>query len=613
MLHTFKSLIIYIWPTNRNDIKFRIILAIFILIIAKVLTVLVPYTYKWATDGIVGNNSMPSLMSAAVITPIFLIISFGIGRVLMMAFNQLRDGLFAKVGQNAVRQIGKESFEHLHNLSLRFHLDRRTGALNRLVDRGMKGIENIIRFAILNTIPTIIEFIFIGLIFFREFSYLYVLVISITVIFYVIFTVKLSDLRTAHRIKMNVSDEEANNKAIDSLINYETVKQFNNEIMEARNFDKSMSEYEKATIKIWTYLAWMNFGQTAIFTIGATTCMIMSGAAVMSGKQTVGDFVLVNALLMQLSIPLNFIGFIYREIRQGITDLDSLMKVMNVKPEIVDKKNAKVLRIQEGKLSFKNVSFSYDHKRKILDNINFTIKPGETTAIVGPTGAGKSTISRLIFRFYDVGKGTILIDDQDIREFTQTSLRHNIGIIPQDTVLFNQTILYNIKYGRWTASNEDIFRAVEQAQLKDFIKSLPDGYNTIVGERGLKLSGGEKQRIAIARTLLKGPPILILDEATSSLDTITEKEIKESLEGLSKKRTTLVIAHRLSTVVNANNILVIDKGKIVEKGDHQTLMKKDGLYTDMWLTQQAIEKAQETLKNVKPEYKKLVNNAIENS
>ncbi len=607
-MNTFFKLFSYVWPKDRGDIKSRIILALLVLVLAKVLTVLVPYTYKWVTDAIVGNNTLPIAIQSSLITPIFLIISYGVGRILVVAFNQLRDALFAKVGQNAVRQIARESFQHLHNLSLRFHLERRTGGLNRLVERGVKGIENIIRFAVLNTIPTIIEFLFIGVIFFKEFGSEYFVVILITVILYAYFTVKASEWRIIYREQMNSSDEDANNKAIDSLLNYETVKNFNNEKIEAKLFDKAMEGYERATIKIWTSLAWLNFGQTLIITVGATICMAMSGLSVISGDQTVGDFVLVNALLMQLAIPLNFFGFIYREIRQGITDLSSLLEVMKINPEIVDGHDAKSLKIKGGEIKFRNVSFSYEKDREILQNLSFTINSGTSTAIVGPTGAGKSTLSKLLFRFYDVTEGSILLDDQDIRNITQNSLRQNIGVVPQDTVLFNDTIRYNIKYGRLDASDDDIYKVIDQAQLTDFISDLPDGLDTIVGERGLKLSGGEKQRVAIARTLLKSPPILILDEATSALDTLTESEIKGALDNLSQKRTSLIIAHRLSTVIDADKIIVLQRGKIVEEGNHKELLKKDGLYADMWSSQQAIEKAEETLKNIKPEYKKLIKN-----
>jgi len=405
---------------------------------------------------------------------------------------------------------------------------------------------------------------------------------------------------------MNSNDEDANNKSLDSLLNYETVKHFNNEKIEEKRFDESMSGYEQASIKTLTSLSFLNFGQTAIFTIGLTLCMVLSGYEVMSGEQTIGDFVLINALLMQLAIPLNFFGFIYREISQGITDIKSLFSILKIKPEITDKSDALPMDCNEAEITFNDVSFSYDGKRKILDNINFTIPSGTSLAIVGPTGAGKSTISRLLFRFYDVSKGCIIINGKDVRDITQGSLRKNIGIVPQDTVLFNDTILYNLKYGKISSNEDEIWDVADRAQLSKLIKSFPEGMNTLVGERGLKLSGGEKQRVAIARTLLKNPPILVLDEATSALDTLTEREIKESLSSLAQKRTTIIIAHRLSTVVGANNILVIDKGKIVETGTHKQLLRKKGLYADMWSTQQTIQKAEEMLKNVKPEYKKLL-------
>ncbi len=606
MIDLINTFLPYIWPKGRADIKSRIILALIILVFAKILTVLVPYTYKWATDALVGENSVPNLIPLYILTPIMLIIAFGVGRILMVAFNQVRDALFAKVGQNAVRQLGKVSFKHLHNLSLRFHLDRRTGALNRLVERGTKGIEIIVRLAILNTVPTIFEFIFVGLILLIQFDWRYLLIVTITIIAYTYFTIKYSSFRVVYRNKMNVNDEEANNKAIDSLLNYETVKHFNNEKVEERRFDDAMSGYEKASIKILTSLAFLNFGQTAIFTIGLTSCMVLSGLEVQAGNQTIGDFVLINALLMQLAIPLNFFGFIYREISQGLTDLKSLFSILNIKPEINDKQDAVSMKFSKAEISFENVSFSYDGKRKVLDNINFSIPSGTSLAIVGPTGAGKSTISRLIFRFYDVSSGNILVNGKDIRDITQISLRKNIGIVPQDTVLFNDTISYNLKYGKVDASEKEIWDISKKAQLNKIIKNFPEGMDTIVGERGLKLSGGEKQRVAIARTLLKNPPILVLDEATSALDTLTEREIKESLNSLAKKRTTIIIAHRLSTVVEANKILVLDKGKIIEQGTHKQLIRKKGLYADMWSTQQTIKKAEATLKNVKPEYKKLL-------
>ena len=596
----------YIWPKGRNDIKSRIIIALIILILAKILTVLVPYTYKWATDAIVGDNTAPNIIPIALLTPVMLIIAFGVGRILMVAFNQLRDALFVKVGQTAVRSLGKKSFHHLHSLSLSFHLNRRTGALNRITDRGVKGIESIIRLLILNTFPTLIEFVFVGFILLYEFDWRFLIVVFLTVITYTFFTVYYSSLRKIYRTQMNSSDEDANTKSLDALINYETVKHFNNEQIEEERFDEAMSGYEKASSKVLTSLAFLNFGQTAIFTIGLTICMLMSGIEVSQGNQTIGDFVLVNALLMQLSIPLNFFGFIYREISQGMIDLRSLFSVLKIEPEIKDKKNATDMSFEKTDIEFKNVSFSYDNKRNVLNKINFKIPSGSSLAIVGPTGAGKSTISRLLFRFYDVSSGSILVNGKDVRDITQVSLRKNIGVVPQDTVLFNDTIYYNLSYGKINADEKEIWEVARRAKLSELIKTLPDGMMTVVGERGLKLSGGEKQRVAIARTLLKNPPILILDEATSSLDTLTEKEIKVSLNNLAKKRTSIIIAHRLSTIVDADKILVFEKGKILEQGTHIQLLKKKGLYADMWNTQQTIEKAEETLQNIKPEYKKLL-------
>ena len=596
----------YIWPKGRNDIKSRIIIALIILILAKILTVLVPYTYKWATDAIVGDNTAPNIIPIVLLTPVMLIIAFGVGRILMVAFNQLRDALFVKVGQTAVRSLGKKSFHHLHSLSLSFHLNRRTGALSRITDRGVKGIESIIRLLILNTFPTVIEFVFVGFILLYEFDWRFLIVVFLTVISYTFFTVYYSSLRKIYRKQMNSSDEDANTKSLDALINYETVKHFNNEQIEEERFDEAMSGYEKASSKVLTSLAFLNFGQTAIFTIGLTICMLMSGIEVSKGNQTIGDFVLVNALLMQLSIPLNFFGFIYREISQGMIDLRSLFSVLKIEPEIKDKKNAIEMSFEKTDIEFKNVSFSYDNKRNVLNKINFKIPSGSSLAIVGPTGAGKSTISRLLFRFYDVSSGSILVNGKDVRDITQVSLRKNIGVVPQDTVLFNDTIYYNLSYGKINADEKEIWEVARRAKLSELIKTLPDGMSTVVGERGLKLSGGEKQRVAIARTLLKNPPILILDEATSSLDTLTEKEIKVSLNNLAKKRTSIIIAHRLSTIVDADKILVFEKGKIIEQGTHIQLLKKKGLYADMWNTQQTIEKAEETLQNIKPEYKKLL-------
>ena len=572
MLKLINSFLPYIWPKGRTDIKSRIILALVILVFAKILTVLVPYTYKWATDALVGENSGPNIIPLYILTPVMLIIAFGVGRILMVAFNQVRDALFAKVGQNAVRQLGKVSFNHLHNLSLRFHLDRRTGALNRLVERGTKGIEIIVRLAILNTVPTIFEFIFVGLILLIQFDWRYLLIVIITILAYTYFTIVYSSFRVVYRDKMNENDEEANNKALDSLLNYETVKHFNNEKIEESRFDDAMFGYEKASIKILTSLAFLNFGQTAIFTIGLTFCMVLSGLEVQAGNQTIGDFVLINALLMQLAIPLNFFGYIYREISQGLTDLKSLFSILNIKPEINDIKGAVSMKFKKAEISFENVSFSYDGKRKVLDKINFSIPSGSSLAIVGPTGAGKSTISRLIFRFYDTTSGRILVNGKDIRDITQISLRRNIGIVPQDTVLFNDTISYNLKYGKIDANEKEILDIAKKAQLDKIIKNFPEGMKTIVGERGLKLSGGEKQRVAIARTLLKNPPILILDEATSSLDQKTERKIMESVQFLKREKTLIIITHRTSTTENCDKIYCIESGKIIKQGHHKEIL-----------------------------------------
>jgi ATP-binding cassette subfamily B protein len=591
------------WPKDRPDLRRRVVLALGVLAAAKVITVLVPYTYKWATDGLLkppaGAASPADLGLLVIVTvPIMLIVANGVGRILMNLFNNLRDALFAKVGQHAVRRLAYKTFVHMHVLSLRYHLQRRTGGLSRIIERGVNGIETIVRFTLLNTVPTILEFLFAAAIIAWQFNLNYLAVISVTVVVYVWFTVKVSDWRIKIRRTMNESDQDAHSKAIDSLLNFETVKYFGNELMEARRFDRAMARYEQAAIRIWTSIAWLNIGQIVIFTIGMTVCMIMSGAAVMRHEQTIGDFVLINALLMQLSVPLNFIGFVYREIKQGLVDIEAMFKLLEVPPEIVDAPGATPLAVTAGTVRFENVRFHYEPAREILKDISFEVPGGKTVAIVGPSGAGKSTISRLLFRFYDVTGGRIAIDGEDIRDVTQESLRAAIGMVPQDTVLFNDRIDYNIRYGRPDASEEEIREAAQTAQIDDFVASLPDGYATEVGERGLKLSGGEKQRVAIARTVLKAPPILILDEATSALDIHTEREIQAALDRVSRGRTTLVIAHRLSTVVNADEIIVLDDGRIVERGTHAQLLAEPGLYASMWNRQRQAAEAEELLREV---------------
>ncbi|MEP3668002.1 MAG: ABC transporter ATP-binding protein/permease [Roseibium sp.] len=586
----------YIWPAHRPDLKGRVLLAVVALVVAKVVTVFSPYFFAWSTDALTGETDN---LPAFLVAPIMLVLAYNAARVLAVAFNQMRDALFARVGQHAVRQLANITFRHLHELSLRFHLARRTGGLSRVIERGVKGIEAIVRFTILNGIPTVLEFAIMAVVIWYQFGWDYLTIVTLMIVAYVWFTIKASNWRIAIRREMNDSDTDANSKAIDSLLNFETVKYFGNEKMEAARFDVSMEKYERAATKTWTSLAWLNLGQTVILGIGMAACMVLSARSVMAGSQTVGDFVLINALLMQISIPLNFIGFIYREIRQGLADIESMFDLLGVPAEIQDKTDASDLQAVEGRIVFDNVRFHYDQDRPILKGIEFEVPAGKSVAIVGPSGAGKSTISRLLFRFYDVSGGAVRIDDQDVRDVTQESVRSAIGMVPQDTVLFNDTIAYNIRYGRPDATDEEVREAARMAQIHDFIERLPGGYDSEVGERGLKLSGGEKQRVAIARTILKAPPILILDEATSALDTHTEREIQTALDQVSKNRTTLVIAHRLSTVVNADQIIVLEAGEIAERGTHGQLMAKGGLYASMWARQREADEAEERLRAAK--------------
>ena len=589
VIRTLAYLWPYIWPQDRRDLQRRVFVAALFLVFAKLITAATPFFFKYATDALAGKATGLPLFA---LPPLMLIVAFIVGRILVSGFTQLRDALFARVGQHAVRKLALETFTHMHQLSLRFHLERRTGGLSRLIERGTKGIESIVRYTVLSTMPVIIEFILYLGIFAYYFGWAYVVVIAITVLAYSLFTIKTSDWRTKIRRDMNQSDTAANSKAVDALLNFETVKYFGNESAEAQRFDQSMARYEAAATKTWTSLGWLNFGQALIFSCGMLACMILSAQAVQSGTQTIGDFVMVHVFLMQLAQPLGFIGAVYREIRQALTDIEAMFQLLAIPPDVSDKSNAPDLVVRGGHIRFDNVRFHYHANRSILQGISFDVPAGQTVAIVGPSGAGKSTISRLLLRFYDVESGSISIDGQDIRDVTQDSLRAAMGVVPQDTVLFNDTIGYNIHYGDLTATPAAVQHAAAYAQIDKFIAELPDGFDTEVGERGLKLSGGEKQRVAIARTILKAPPILILDEATSALDTRTEQGIKSALDKIAKERTTVVIAHRLSTVTDADEIIVLDGGDIKERGTHGELLAQNGLYATMWARQQALTDAE---------------------
>jgi ABC-type transport system involved in Fe-S cluster assembly fused permease/ATPase subunit len=598
IIQTIRNLWPYMWPADRTDLKLRVLWATVFLVLSKIVLLSVPYFFKWSTDALSGKLDAGGSMAAFAMAVLTLVAAYNIARIIQAGFNQLRDTLFASVGQHAVRQLSLKTFLHLHQLSLRFHLERRTGGLTRVIERGTKGIESIVRFVILNTVPTIIEFAMTAAILAWTYGWAYLAVAALTVMAYVWFTIRASNWRIDIRRSMNASDAEANSKAIDSLLNFETVKYFGNEEMEARRFDQSMAAYEKSATKVWTSQGLLNFGQMVIFSLGMMAMMTMSALAIRTGTQTVGDFVFINVLLMQLAAPLAVVGFIYSEVRQGIANIEQMFDLLDMDAEISDTSGATDLIVTSAAIAFKDVHFAYDPKRPILKGISFDVPAGHTVAVVGPSGAGKSTISRLLYRFYDIQEGAITIDGQDVRNVTQKSLRAAIGMVPQDTVLFNDTIAYNIRYGRPGAAQEDVEAAARIAQVDSFIRSLPDGYNATVGERGLKLSGGEKQRVAIARTILKSPPILILDEATSALDTRTEQEIQTALDEVSKNRTTLVIAHRLSTVVNADEIIVLKDGLIAERGKHDELLVLGGLYASMWSRQREASEAEEHLKEI---------------
>ncbi len=596
-----RDLLPYIWPADRRDLRIRVALAFVSLIIAKLITVATPIAYKGAVDLLTGQGVDPTVAASTTVllaTPVMLILAYGLGRIMMIIFNQIRDVLFVNVGQHAVRSLSNRAFAHTHKLSLSYHLERQTGGHARAIERGVDAVELIIRMGLLNSIPTLVEFGLIAVVLSWYIGWEFVVVVAVTILIYIWFTIRASEWRVSIIRELTKADNEAGTKAVDSLLNYETVKYFGNEKLEQKRYDTSREQYEAAAIKTHYSLGMLNAGQALIFTAGLTICMLIAGARVAAGQFTIGDFVMINALLIQLYQPLHLMGTIYRAIRQSLVDLENLFGILNTKPEIIDMPGAKALNVDKGHIRFEGVNFSYDVERPIIKDVSFDVPAGQMVAIVGPSGAGKSTISRLLFRFYEPLGGAIKVDGQDIAEVTQASLRKAIGVVPQDTVLFNDTIYYNIAYGNPDASRDEVIMAAKMAHIHDFILDLPKGYDSLVGERGLKLSGGEKQRVAIARTILKAPPILMLDEATSALDSYTEKEIQAALDEVAQNRTTLVIAHRLSTIIHADNIIVLEKGGIAEQGNHGELLKKNGLYAGLWARQREADEARQKLANV---------------
>ena len=584
-MRTILRVVPYLWPKDRFDFRVKVISALVLLVLAKAVINFAPFLYREAVNALTETGNSPFLLGAVGMT-----VAYGGARILSRGFEQLRDVVFAAVAQRAFRNLALETFQHIHKLSLRYHISRKTGALSRVIERGVKGLEFLLRFLLFSVGPLVLELLIIAGIMFFWFDYLYLTVIIVMIAAYVWFTFKVTEWRVKIRKIMNDQDTDANQKAIDSLLNYETVKYFSAEEREANRYDGAIKQYEKAALTTAYSLAFLNFGQSLIITAGLIIVMVMAALGVQSGYLTVGDFVMVNAYMIQITMPLNFLGTVYREIRQGLVDMGEMFDLLEQPVEILDSENASELKITDGHISFENVTFGYNKSRLIIQNVSIEINSRETIAIVGPSGSGKSTIGRLLFRFYDAQQGSIKIDGQDIRDVTQESLHRSIGVVPQDTVLFNDTIYYNIAYGLDNASQAAVEKAAKDAQIHDFILSLPDGYETIVGERGLKLSGGEKQRVGIARTLLKNPPILLLDEATSALDTETEREIREALTNASEGRSVLTIAHRLSTIADADRIIVLENGSIVEIDTHEALLRKRGRYYSLWTKQLTEEK-----------------------
>ncbi len=572
----------YLWPPGQTWVKVRVVLALSALVLAKIATVAIPAFFGAAVDSLAPDGGAQDTLFLILGSSVGLVLAYGAVRLASVGFNQMRDAIFARVAQRALRQLALETFRHIHALSLRYHITRKTGGLSRIIERGVKGVEFLLRFLLFSIGPLALELSMVCVIFALAFGVEFLGVVFVTILLYIVFTFTVTEWRVKIRKRMNEEDTQANQKAIDSLLNFETVKYFGAEDRESRRYDESMARYEVAAIQTSLSLAFLNFGQALLITGGIVGVMVLGALAVQAGTFTVGQFVMVNAYMVQITMPLNFLGTVYREIRQALVDMGEMFDLLQQPAEIRDKADAQDLRVEGGRITFDHVAFAYDVDRPILHDLDLEVAPGQTVAIVGPSGSGKSTIGRLLFRFYDVGGGALRIDGQDLRDVTQASLRGAIGVVPQDTVLFNDTVGYNIRYGRPEATQDQIEDAARAAQIHDFIQSLPEGYDTVVGERGLKLSGGEKQRVGIARTLLKNPPILLLDEATSALDTETEKDIQDSLRAMGEGRSVITIAHRLSTIIHADQIVVLEAGRVVERGTHDTLLTRDGRYARMW-------------------------------